>query len=41
MRKALCLITLLLLMCSGAVFADSHGANAGVADEQALVQPQA
>ncbi len=31
MRKALCLITLLLLMCSGAVFADSHGANAGVA----------
>ena len=31
MRKSLCIITLLLLMCSGAVFADSHETNAGVA----------
>ena len=32
MRKLLC-IFILLLMCSGAVFADSHGGNAGVAAE--------
>ena len=31
MRKSLCIITLLLLMCSSAVFADHHETNAGVA----------
>ena len=31
MRKSLFVISLLLLMCSGAVFADHHEANAGVA----------
>ncbi|MCE2473720.1 MAG: spondin domain-containing protein [Anaerolineae bacterium] len=31
MRKSLLVISLLLLMCSGAVFADHHEANAGVA----------